>query len=257
MHRLLYSWIWISAAAATFVVVPARAEDHSSQSSYERAIDEGISEFDLGNFQEAREQFRLAHETMPNARTLRALGMVEFELRNYGASAEYLKQSLASVVKPLGARLRAEVEQLLNRARGYLGDVHIAMNPAAARVLVDGAEVELGPGEILTLQVGDHVLEFRAQGHLPARRTVQIKGGQKETVRVTLTPALSATSSYAAERDDRPLKKKWWPWALVGSVIAGGVAATAVLLLRRNSRTEEVPLTTPSGVAFQALRARP
>jgi hypothetical protein len=183
--------------------------------------------------------------------------MVEFELRNYGQSAAYLEQSLASAVKPLDARLRPEVEKLLERARGYLGEVQVAVTPTAATVLVDGAAVELGPDETLTLQVGDHVLEFRAPGHLPVRRKVQLKGGHKEIVQVALAPVLAATTAFAEPsphgvRQDRPLYRKWWLWTLVGSVVAGGAAAT-VVLMTRTPQTEEVPLATPSGVAFQAL----
>ena len=240
----------------------ARADGGVDRAAYDRAIDEGVKEFDLGNFQEAREQFRRAHEIAPSARTLRGLGMVEFELRNYGESAAYLEQSLISTVKPLDDRLRVEVEGLLERSRGYLGELHVSMKPAAATVLVDGAEVALGPEETLTLQVGDHVLEFRAQGHLPARRKVQIKGGHKETVQVTLSPLLNETGPLAmsnlaqSDKQDRPLRKQWWLWTLVGSVVAGGVA-TAAVLLTRDPGSKEVPLVTPSGVSFRSLEVRP
>ena len=226
---------------------------------YERAIDEGVKEFHLGNFQEAREQFARAHQYNPNARTLRGLGMVEFELRNYGESARLLEQSLASTEKPLDARLRREVSALLERARGYLGEVHLITEPARAAVLVDGAVVELESDETLTLQVGDHVLEFRAQGHLPARRKVQVRGGTREVVRVTLRPVLgsdwtAASGTPAADTVRTPLRRKWWLWTLLGVVVAGGAATTAALLA--NETTQERAATTPIGVSLESLEVR-
>src|SRR5690349_15250674 len=98
-------------ALCTSVVVPlprwqacarAQAQPESAPAypaEYERAIDSGIAEFQQGNYVEAREQFARAHALVPNARTLRSLGMVEFELRNYVDAVTYLEGALGSSVK--------------------------------------------------------------------------------------------------------------------------------------------------------------
>jgi hypothetical protein len=65
----------------------------------------------------AREELRRAHAIFPNARTLRGLGMVEFELRSYVQSVQLLEQALAASVKPLDGKLRTDTEALLARAQ--------------------------------------------------------------------------------------------------------------------------------------------
>lgn len=66
----------------------------SQAEPYEDAVRLALGEFDAGNFAEAREHFRKAHSLDPNARTLRALGLVEFELRNYGEAANFLERDM-------------------------------------------------------------------------------------------------------------------------------------------------------------------
>src|SRR5262245_48073860 len=92
----------------------ASAQD-AEPPGYRAAVDEAVTEHQAWHFTEARGLFVRAHALFPNARTLKGLGMVEFELRNYHESAEYLRASLASAVKPLTSELRAEALALLHR----------------------------------------------------------------------------------------------------------------------------------------------
>ena len=126
---------------------------------YSEAISQALRELEATNYPEAREEFQRAHALFPNARTLRGLGLVEFELRNYGESVRRLEEALASTVKPLDDKLRAETDALLARARRYLGEVHVDVEPSVATVIVDGTRVELGPENSMLLEVGEHTVE--------------------------------------------------------------------------------------------------
>lgn len=260
-------------AALLMCVAPAAAQTRASALPYQEAIREGIREFDLGHFNEARELFRRAHALDPNARTLRGLGWVEFELRNYGEAATLLEQALASTVKPLDDKQRAEAQKVLDRARAFLGKVHVATEPTAATVVVDGAVVELGPAGTLVLEVGDHVFEFHAEGRMPVKQKVTVKGGETETVRVRLRPALDSASvakstqtpsekgapviiKTSNERTDTPIYKKWWFWTATGVAVVAAVTTTAVLASRDDAKGERAFTTsnTPSGATISALR---
>ncbi len=201
---------------------------------YDEAIDRAVDEYERGHFEEAREHFRTAHQIFPNARTLRGLGKVEFELRNYGESVKFLTAALASSVRPLSPDLRDEVRTLLRRARAYVGEVHVDVQPGSATVSVDGITVATGPQAALALQVGDHVLEFRAAGRLPERRQVRVHGGDQLNVQVVL-PSPEATTDHhlAPERDTAspPAYKKWWVWT-AAAVLAAGATTAAVLATR-------------------------
>ena len=233
---LIIAWLALS-------LPHAHAEAPSPE--YSRAVEVGVSEFEQRNFLEARTHLHQAHALYPNARTLRALGMVEFELKNYAESATYLQQALSSRERPLDAEKRAQAQALLDRALGYLALLTLKIEPQT-HVLVDGAAREVASGDQLVLSLGEHVLEFQAKGRVSQRRTFNIKGGEQETVRVTLAPlaAPQAPSARDGDSERRPLRRNPWLWTAVGVVVAGAAAGAAVAITRDSSRTSEYDLGT-------------
>lgn len=233
---------------------------------YTRHVADALSEFELSHFEEAREQFKQAHAIFPNARTLRGLGMVEFELRHYSVSVGFLEQALASTVKPLADKLRSDTEALLERARSYIGEVRLTLEPASATLTVDGVSVAGAGSRDLVLDVGDHLVELRAAGYLSQTHRVQVEGGMLQTLRVKLV-APGAQIADAPTQSDRapdapravPLRKRWWLWTTIGVVLVGGAVTAAVLIARdaphegRALRTENTP---PGATLFSLERAR-
>jgi hypothetical protein len=254
-------WLLLATAAA------AQPSASGDSEAYSTAINEAVSEFKAGRLAEAREQFQQAHSIDPNGRTFRGLGIVEYELGNYVASARMLEQALASTRKPLTGTLRTQTERMLERARTYIGAVRFEIEPASATVSVDGTVVDLDASSTLQLDVGDHVFEFHARGRLSTKQTVSVKGRKTQTLRVTLRPSpdtmvAAPPGATAPDRerstsrvDDESLFEKWWVWTAIGVVVAGG-ATTAILLLTREETTETVPLgtsNTPPGSTIQTL----
>jgi hypothetical protein len=177
-----------------------------------------------------------------------------------------LRQALASEEKRLDGRLRDETTALLARTDAYLGTVRLRLQPASTSVRVDGFATQPPASGELTLQVGDHVLEFQAEGRLPERRAVKVEGEQVLELDVALTePSLAApvpVEQVVATREDvppaaptTPVYKRWWLWTTVAVVVAGGVTA-AVLLTRKTERQEQPIETanTPEGGAVQPGR---
>jgi len=174
---------------------------------YGELIESALREYRGHRFHEARSLFAKAHAVLPNARTLRGLGLVEFELRNYVESAALLERALAEQKRALTGALRGETEQLWRRAEGFLArfDLESAL-PLTVRV--DGVERERAHGEPLAVAVGDHLLEFSAPGYVAERRVVRVHGGEREPLRValqpvgpTLQPAATATDSRVVHAD--------------------------------------------------------
>jgi hypothetical protein len=202
---------------------------------YRDAIEQAVAEYELGNFAEARAQFRKAHQLFPNARSYRGLGMSEFELRNYADAISDLTQALDADVKPLTGALRTQTEQLLHKARGYVARVQLELEPPTTSVLIDGAPVELGPELALLLDVGDHVLEFHAPGLLPQKRPLKVTGGEERILRVVLR-----------EDEPQPTTRRWyknpWLWTAAGIVVAGAATGAAVALRGPDSK-----LANPEG----------
>jgi tetratricopeptide (TPR) repeat protein len=221
-------------------VAGARAEsvDMAVQSdepaAYRDRIDEALREFSVQNYEEARSLFLQAHALMPSARTLRALGLCEYELRNYGESVKYLEGALASDVKPLSGALRDETERMIARARNFVGKVEVELRPASAQLLVDGVKVDAR--EPLWLAMGERTLEVSASGFVSEKRKLNVKGGEDKKLSIILA-ADDTTSADDGTRSEKPASgKRWykspWLWVSLGVVVVGAGVATAVVLTR-------------------------
>lgn len=225
---LVFSRSFAAAQAAASAAVPTAASQETAPAEYDRAVELAFKEFELGNYAEARARFLEAHKLYPNARTHRALGMVEYELKNYGDAIEHLEQALSYPVKPLEGQQRADTEELLRQAKGYVARVSLELKPDMATVLVDGTPVQIAPGGTLLLQVGDHYLEFRAPGRVAQTRRLKINGGEETRIAVVLAPPANPNAARGSEA--RPLRKNPWLWTAVGIVVAGAAVGTLMAL---------------------------
>lgn len=212
---------------------------------YREAVEQALSELSVGHFSEARAMFLHAHTLFPNARTLRGLGLAEFELRSYVECIEHLEQSLASGVRPLDAQLREETERLLERASRYVTRLSVHVTPATATVRLDGAPVDVAGGRTLLLTAGDHRLDVEAPEKLPAQRTVHALGGDTQALTLALTPQPPPARSES--ESPRRLRKNPWLWVGVSALVAGAAVTAGVLVARRGSETEP-PYGGTSGV---------
>lgn len=202
---------------------------------YQEAADLAVEEFSHGNYLEARARFARAYELWPTARSARALGYCEYELKNYVAALTLLREALASQVRPLTATQREETTQLEAKTRGYVAHFVVETVPADARLTLDGNEVQ----RALDVSMGEHTFEASAPGHQNVRRAVQAQGGSDSTLRLELPrvveakPLVEAKPMLAAPAPERrdepqPLRKKWWLWTAVGVVVVAGVTAGLV-----------------------------
>src|SRR5687767_7179841 len=141
---------------------PAPAADPTEKPEYKQAVEQALEEYRLGHFEEARSLFERAHGIDANARTLRGLGMVEFELRHYVRAAELLEESLESTKKPLTAEQRKSVEQLLSRTRQFIAEYAVKVEPPRPDIAVelDGKPIELSDEGKISIEAGEHTLRI-------------------------------------------------------------------------------------------------
>jgi tetratricopeptide (TPR) repeat protein len=263
---LALPFLWIALSWAGPALAQEPAANRTEPAAYRESVQAAISEFDGGNFSEARELFARAHAIFPNARTLRGLGMTEFELRHYVNAVRYLDQALASSTKRLEGQLRESTTTLLGRAKSFVGALRLRVSPGTSRLSMDGIPLGLGQGEDIELEIGDHILEVHAEGRLSERRAFSIRGEQVLELTIDLTPIMQAGAQPAPEavhdRDTQsgrtPVYKRWWLWTLVGVAVVGGGTAAAVVLAKKSS-TEEQPVrteNTPADGTFLPLWSR-
>lgn len=232
---------WLVACVVTFAAGPVHADEDSE---YEAAISDAVSEFSAGRWEEARALFLKAHNLSPSARTLRGLGMVEFELRKYTASVKYLTAALSNGVQPLEGDLRESAQELLNRARGFVGTFRVTLSPENAVIRVDGRAVQLEEDGSLILDVGSRNVEVSADGYTTLRRPVEVVGGETKDLELRLQsanaepePAAPAGASQASGQADFEADSgtgtSTAPWLLVGgggALVAGGLVVGGLAL---------------------------
>jgi hypothetical protein len=223
---------------------------------YREAIDEAIAEYGAARYLEARALFMRAHTLQPSARTLRGLGMAEFELRNYVEAARMLQQALASQVRTLDGDLRTATQALLTRAQGFVGRYALVLTPPSLTLSINNAPARLEPDGTLMLSIGDHALRAEADGYLPVSHTLRVNGGENTTLNISLerapapVAAAPVTPPHAAQpaqppppavtptsptqpRDDEgsSLFASPWFWTAAAVVVVGaGVGVTLILL---------------------------
>jgi hypothetical protein len=217
---------------------PQRAEP----AEYRGLINAALDEYEAHNFVEARALFMQAHAASPSARTLRGLGMAEFELKNYTDSVRNLEAALASTVKRLEGDLRQQTEELLARARRFVARFALQITPGGVTGLtfvLDREPVTLGPELTLTLPVGDHVLLVSAPGYAEEKRTLSVKGAEERALPIQLRLVSDGSTALAPaqpRKDEKPLVKNPWLWSGVGAVVLGGIVAAVVLSLDKDEK---------------------
>lgn len=215
----------LSGAAAARALPPAAAE---AEASYERLVNEAFAEYEAHRYEEALALFNKAHALLPNARSLRAMALAEYELRRYVACVAHLQEALASQVKPITGDLRRQTEDVLRKAEVYVARVLVQVLPttARARITVDDApSVPVPADAALVLQVGEHLVVVDASGFEPVHQTLVVAAGGEQTLRVVLRP-ISAAPERALAPSPAAAASVWhspWLWTGVGAAVVGGV----------------------------------
>lgn len=201
--------------------------DASESPEYKQAVAQALEEYRLGHFEEARSLFERAHGIDANARTLRGLGMVEFELRHYVRASALLGESLSSSKKPLTDEQRKSVEQLLERSRQFIANYAVTVDPPRKDVMVelDGKPIELGKEGHLSLEAGEHVLRISGPELSSRELKLDVKGGEQQTLRIELE-VKEPKRELAAAPAPAPEPVVTHPYRKVGiGLTAGGGAA--------------------------------
>lgn len=186
---------------------PFDQNDPSAKEPYRKAIKYGVAEYDAQRFEEALGYFRRAHQLYPNARTLRGIGMTAFELRDYVTAVRNLTAAIDDARKPLSAAQRKETQDLIDRCQNFIGVYRLVVSPPGAQVTIDGQAPELQPDGTVMLGLGTHPVEGRAKGHNARKLSVQVRGGERQELVVSLDPVSTVAPAVpvAASRRSEPV----------------------------------------------------
>jgi hypothetical protein len=183
-------------ARADATPVPTTASP-ASQTAYDSFIDEGVKAYDEGRFAEARTTFRRAHELQPTARTLRTIGMCSFNLGDYADAVWNLERARTEPRKPLTDEQQKHASELITKANQHIGRFRLHLDPHDSALLVDGQAPLLLDQTELLLEAGRHDIEASAPGYQAAHTTLNVEGGDRTTLVMSLA---RDTSSMAVAR---------------------------------------------------------
>ena len=264
---------WATKVRSADMTEPFTPKDANDEAGYRKAIRDGVAEYDAGHFEEARSLFRRAHEMNPNARTFRGIGMASFELRDYVVAVHNLSAALQDKHKPLSAEQRKETQELLDRARMFVDVYVMKVVPMTARMLVDGHAPEYEADGTLLFGFGAHAVEASAPGMTTLAQTINVRGGARKELLLSLERAPPADAHLKAMDPTEKVMQKApspgpsngaataWLWASAGAALLAGGAG--VYLYEQNSElgscrnhpvglrcTDEGALTTQRNVAL-------
>jgi len=256
------AWVTACAVAWLLITLPTGALAQSAAAEppgYREAIDEAIAEYAAGRYPEARALFMRAHTLQPSARTLRGLGMAEFELRNYVEAARMLQQALSSQERTLDGDLRTATQALLTRAQGFVGRYALVLTPPSLKLSINNVPARLEPDGTLMLSIGDHALRAEADGYLPVSHTLRVNGGENTTLNISLErapapvavapvatppaqpppPAVTPTSPTQPRDDESSsvLASPWF-WTVAAVVVVGAGVGVTLLVLSEDAGVE-------------------
>ena len=190
--------------AIALVIVALAASVHHAHAqavapdAYRQTIDDAVQEFADGHWEEARALFKRAHELQPNARTQRGMGMADFELRMYVQAIGELNAALVDTRKPLDDAMRSSVNALIDKAGKFVGRLRLQLEPADAKLRVDGKEMVADSDGSFLLDVGPHTIGASALNFKPSNLRVNIEGDTEQSVRLQLEPLIAAATGVPA-----------------------------------------------------------
>lgn len=233
---------------ATTVPLSAQAPSAEGAATYRQLVEQALGQYRAQHYIPAHALLLEAHRMWPNARTLRGLCRVAFDMRRYRDAINYCSEASSADVQPLDANLHREVRALQDKANQALARVEVEVTPNTARFRVDGLYERLGDGRQLTLNPGRHIIEASAPGYRSERRSVQLKLGERTSHRFQLASLGQARPPTVSRPDgprrpDRPERRDPLSWRLptglsllaVGALSTGfGIAGYAQYLERGN-----------------------
>lgn len=237
------------AAVALFVgLLAASAPAARAQEDYATLIREALVEYNAGNWEEAHLLFKRAHAIRPSARTLRGMGLANYERRSYVAAIRDLEASLSSSESPLSADQRATTERALARARQYAAIYTLEVPAGVAVLIVDGQRIALPEDRRVSLDPGKHVLSVKTESGETIERDIEAMAGARQELVFEAGSRGAVESVSGVEPSDpagHPVASDGgllWTWIAGGATVLFGGGTVAFGLLASGENDEFVKL---------------
>lgn len=225
---------------AVLAAVPsAAAPKGSPDAEAKKLFQEGKKAYDAGRFGEAVEAYQKAHELKPLPAFLFNIGQCYRQLGNHERAVFYFRRFIAedprnpnaevawANLRDAEARLKEAEEHRRREAEAARAREVEAERRAAAEAAAEAARAEAEAAE-----------KRRTAEELALKRQSEARAEQEAAAQAAQARALEARAQQeaAAQAAAAPIVKRWWFWAGVGVIVAGGTAAAAVAMSQPRER---------------------
>ena len=263
MSRALLSSLALLFALACGVA-PARAQDapaegtpsadpalDASQAEAQALFRRGVELGEQDRWAEALEHFRRSRAIAARPNTVFNIAYANHRLSRFREAIPGFDEYLALTEGETSDR-RDEAMRLRGEAVASLAEIRLALEPADARLLVDGdAHEGTGAVRVITLDPGRHTLRATSAGHDEGTLTLSVLAGERGERRMVLVPTASEAPPPPPPGGnvfDDPVF-----WVVVGAVVvATGVALGVGLGVASSGEQDRYGGST--GVVLDALR---
>jgi hypothetical protein len=231
----------------------------------------GVALGDEGRWADALESFERSYELAPRASTQFNIASTLMRLGRAVRAREVIRTYLQRPdVRRDDGRSRP-ARELAELAQGQITELTIHVSPDSTSLEIDGrVSPERGTVRQLSIDAGEHVFRFEAEGFESLRREARLSPGE-QTVRVALTAAAPPTQAALVvdgpdadpERDPTSeahdeahdegggvLSSPWF-WIVTAVLVIGGGVAAAILLTQTGGGG--APNGGNTGVILEAL----
>jgi hypothetical protein len=236
------------------------AQDDVTERAKARFKD-GVAAFGEGRYEAALTAFVEANELKPHPSVLVNIANCHDKLEHPLEATQHYERFLEHGT-PSPAQ-RTEIIAALKRLRAQLGTVVVRVRPEGAQVSIDGRQPTTLGNEPLRLAAGKHLFEATLAGHVPVQREIDLEGGGRMDVEMTLEPEAAPALALAPEAApaqgqapppqevapapeaaSEPASRRGIPtaaWVTGGAtvVVLAGALVTGVLALDANSEFDE------------------
>lgn len=177
------------AFAATTWSAPAMADEKEARKEASEHFRRGVGLYRDADYVAALVEFKRAYELAPNYRVLYNLGQTSRELKDYASALTAYQRYLDEGGKKIGRGRRQEVEKAVDDLLDRVGKLTITTNVEGAEIQIDDEVVGVTPlAEPVVVNIGKRRVGASLDGHVPARRVVEVAGRDALDVDLNLVP---------------------------------------------------------------------
>ncbi|MBX7192946.1 MAG: PEGA domain-containing protein [Sandaracinaceae bacterium] len=232
------------------------AQQQSLEAEARQRFLQGLALARAGDCRGALAELERSFALMARPNTLFNMAQCQEQLFRYDLAVRDYTRYLE--IAPPEAEDRATVEAQLRALRNLLGTIHVTLSPALpegqhAEVWLADRIVGEAPGDVL-VPGGEHAIEIRATGFLPARRQVQVTARQTAELSLTLERAQQTIEQHIEQNIEQHVEQNvtvtrqplppavfWTGIVLTGGTAIAGAAAGINALVTHDQQSRLDP----------------